>query len=455
VRRSRELDMLNGPLFGKVWAFTLPLMLSGMLQLLYNAADMIVVGKAVGISALAAVGSTGSMVNMIVNLFMGLSVGASVVEAQNYGAGRLKDVNETVHTAIVVSIIGGVIVGVVGFIACRPLLLLMGTPETVIDQAVLYVRIYFCGMPAIGLYNFGAAVLRAVGETKRPMLFLVFSGLVNVGLNLIFVLVFHMGVAGVSLATVISQVVAAFLTIRCLMRADGCIQLYVRELRVYKDKLWGMIRIGLPAGLQSSLFAISNMLIQSSINFFGDVVIAGNTAASNLDGFAYVALNSFSQAAITFTGQNVGADRWNRVKKVMGSCTLSVLITGVVVGGILVLAGRPLLHLYTSDMVAIEAGMMRLWWMAGTYFLCGWMDMMVGMLRGMGRSVTPMLVSLVGVCGVRIVWILTVFAMYKKLWVVYASYPTTWFFTAIVHLICFVVIYRGELKKWRLRTATA
>ena len=449
------MDMLNGPLFGKVWAFTLPLMLSGMLQLLYNAADMIVVGKAVGISALAAVGSTGSLSSLMVNLFMGLSVGSSVVVAQNYGAGRPKDVNETVHTSMVVSLISGVIVGIVGFITCRPLLLLMGTPETVIDQAVLYVRIYFCGMPATSLYNFGAAILRAVGDTKRPMLFLVSSGLVNVVLNLFFVLVFHMGVAGVSLATVISQVIAAFLTIRCLMKADGCIQLYIRELRVYKDKLWNMIRIGLPAVVQSSLFSISNMLIQSSINFFGDVVIAANTAASNLDGFAYVALNSFSQTAITFTGQNVGADRWNRVKRVLGACAASVVITGAVIGSILMLAGRSLLYLYTSDAVAIEVGMVRFLWIAVPYFLCGLMDMMVGMMRGMGRSLTPMLVSLAGVCGIRIVWILTVFEMHKQLWVVYASYPVTWLFTAAAHLICFAVVYRREVKKWRLRTATA
>lgn len=447
--------MLNGPLFGKVWRFALPLMLSSMLQLLYNAADTIVVGRAVGHTALAAVGSTGPMVNMIVNLFMGLSVGASVVVAQNYGAGRRRDVSETVHTAMLISVIGGVIVGIVGFATCRPLLLLMGTPETVIEQAVLYVRIYFCGMPAIGIYNYGAAILRAVGDTKRPMLFLVFSGLINVVLNLFFVLVFHMGVAGVSLATVISQCVAAFLAVRCLMKADGCVQLYIKELRVYKDKLWAMLRVGLPAGIQGSLFSISNMLLQSSVNTFGDIVMAGNTAASNLDSFAYVALNSFSQAAITFTGQNVGADRWDRVKKVLGACSVSILITALVVGAILLTAGESLLWIYDDDARVIEAGMVRLVWMATTYFLCGFMDTLVGMLRGMGRSVLPMLVSLAGACGLRIVWIYTVFVLYHELWVVYASYPVTWTITALTHLICFVIIYRKQMKLWHLRRQEA
>ena len=447
--------MLNGPLFGKVWRFALPLMLSSMLQLLYNAADTIVVGRAVGHTALAAVGSTGPMVNMIVNLFMGLSVGASVVVAQNYGAGRRRDVSETVHTAMLISVIGGVIVGIVGFATCRPLLLLMGTPETVIEQAVLYVRIYFCGMPAIGIYNYGAAILRAVGDTKRPMLFLVFSGLINVVLNLFFVLVFHMGVAGVSLATVISQCVAAFLAVRCLMKADGCVQLYIKELRIYKDKLWAMLRVGLPSGIQGSLFSISNMLLQSSVNTFGDIVMAGNTAASNLDSFAYVALNSFSQAAITFTGQNVGADRWDRVKKVLGACSVSILITALVVGAILLTAGESLLWIYDDDARVIEAGMVRLVWMATTYFLCGFMDTLVGMLRGMGRSVLPMLVSLAGACGLRIVWIYTVFVLYHELWVVYASYPVTWTITALTHLICFVIIYRKQMKLWHLRRQEA
>ena len=449
MNRSREIDVIHGPLLKNVWLFALPLMLSGMLQLLYNAADMIVVGSAVGNTALAAVGSTGAMTNLIVNLFMGLSVGASVMVAQSYGAGHSQDVSEVAHTSMLISVIGGVVVGVVGFVACRPLLLLMGTPENVIGQAVLYVRIYFCGMPAIGVYNFGSAVLRAVGDTRRPMLFLVISGLLNVALNLVFVLVFHMGVAGVSLATVISQVLAAFLAVRCLMRADSSVHLYLRELRIYKDKLWRLVRIGLPAGIQGSLFSISNMVIQSSINAFGDIVMAGNTAASNLDGFAYVALNSFSQAAITFTGQNIGAGRTDRVRRVLGACTVSVLMTGVAVGAVLIVAGRPLLSLYGNDPRVIEAGMVRLLWIVTPYFLCGWMEMLVGMLRGMGKSMLPMFVSLIGVCLLRVVWIYSVYPLLPELWMVYLSYPVTWSITTIAHLICYLIVYRNRMQQWR------
>lgn len=447
--KSREMDMLHGPVFGKIWVFAFPLMLSGMLQLLYNAADLIVVGNEVGKTALAAVGCTGAMVNLIVNLFMGLSVGSSVAVAQAYGAGCYADVSDAVHTSMAISLIGSVLVGLVGFIACRPLLLLMGTPETVVDLSVLYVRIYFCGMPAIGVYNFGAAILRAVGDTRRPMLFLIFSGLINVALNLVFVLVFHMGVAGVSLATVISQCVAACMTVCCLMRADGCVQLHLRELRICRDKLKSILYTGLPAGLQSSLFSLSNMLIQSSINSFGDVVMAGNTAASNLDGFAYVALNSFSQAAITFTGQNVGARRWDRLRRVCSACAVSVMLTGFVIGAVLVLGGRPLLSLYDTDPQVIEAGMIRLQWLATTYFLCGFMEMLVGMMRGMGKSVLPMVVSLLGACVLRVVWIYTLFVRWKELWVVYASYPVSWFVTASVHFCCFLFIYHRRMAQWK------
>ena len=446
--------MLNGPVFGKIWLFSFPLMLSGILQLLYNAADLIVVGNDVGKTALAAVGCTGPMVNLIVNLFMGLAVGSSVAVAQAYGAGRYADVSDAVHTSIAISLIGSVLVGVVGFFACRPLLLLMGTPESVIDLSVVYVRIYFCGMPAIGVYNFGAAILRAVGDTRRPMLFLVFSGLINVGLNLFFVLVFHMGVAGVSLATVISQCIAAFLTVRCLMRADGCVQFHPRQLRICRDKLKSILYTGLPAGLQSSLFSLSNMLIQSSINTFGDVIMAGNTAASNLDGFAYVALNSFSQAAITFTGQNVGARRYDRLRRVCGACSVSVLLTGFVIGVILILGGRPLLALYdNTDPQVIEAGMVRLQWMATTYFLCGFMEMFVGMLRGVGKSVMPMIVSLLGACVLRVVWIYSLFGRWPELWVVYASYPVSWLLTALTHFICFLVVYRRRLAQYQKEEA--
>ncbi|MBQ7289235.1 MAG: MATE family efflux transporter [Clostridia bacterium] len=438
--------MTHGPLFKKIWAFTLPLMLSGILQLLFNAADMVVVGRAVGNTALAAVGCTGSMVNLIVNLFMGFSVGSSVVVAQLYGAKREKDVSEAVHTSMLISLIGGIFIGLLGFFLCHPLLLLMGTPSNVINHSVLYVRIYFCGMPAIGIFNFGSAVLRAIGETRKPMLYLLFAGIINVLLNLFFVLVFGLGVAGVSLATVLSQCVAAFLTVRYLIRFDGCIKFSFHNLRISRQRLLNIIRIGLPAGIQSSLFSISNMFLQSAINSFGSVVIAGNTAANNLEGFIYTSMNAFSQAAVTFTGQNVGANRWERVRRVYIACAISVTLTGLTMGLLLFAAGKPLLSLYNTNPDVIQAGSTRVLWISLPYFLCGLMETTVGMLRGMGKSVMPMIVSLMGACVFRIVWIYTLFTLWHQIWVVYASYPVSWLLTFLIQFTCFCAIYRRRIK---------
>jgi len=447
VRKRFEMDMCNGPLLKKVWIFSIPLMLSGVLQLLFNMVDMVIVGRFVSSDALAAVGSTGSMVNLIVNLFMGLSVGAGVVVAQRFGASDTSGVSDTVHTSMLFSVIGGTVVGIIGLLVSRPLLVLMNTPDEVLDMAHLYVFIYFCGLPAIGVYNFGASILRAVGDTRRPMLFLVLSGLLNLVANLIFVCIFHWGVAGVAVATVLSQCLAAFLTVRCLMNTDGCFRLYLRELRLNPKVLKTITRIGMPAGIQGALFSVSNMLIQSSINYFGPVWMAGNTAASNIDGFAYVALNAFSQAAITFTGQNVGAKKLERVPRVLLSCAGSVTVLGLVLSAVIFLLRYPLLALYDTNAEVISAGVVRLTWVLIPYFLCGLMETVVGVLRGLGRSIMPMIVSLLGSCVFRIIWIYTVFEACKEFWVIFVSYPISWAITVATHLICFAVVYKKEKKK--------
>lgn len=447
MRKRFEMDMCNGPLLKKVWIFSIPLMLSGVLQLLFNMVDMVIVGRFVSSDALAAVGSTGSMVNLIVNLFMGLSVGAGVVVAQRFGASDTSGVSDTVHTSMLFSVIGGTVVGIIGLLVSRPLLVLMNTPDEVLDMAHLYVFIYFCGLPAIGVYNFGASILRAVGDTRRPMLFLVLSGLLNLVANLIFVCIFHWGVAGVAVATVLSQCLAAFLTVRCLMHTDGCFRLYLRELRLNPKVLKTITRIGMPAGIQGALFSVSNMLIQSSINYFGPVWMAGNTAASNIDGFAYVALNAFSQAAITFTGQNVGAKKLERVPRVLLSCAGSVTVLGMVLSAVIFLLRYPLLSLYDTNAEVISAGVVRLTWVLIPYFLCGLMETVVGVLRGLGRSIMPMIVSLLGSCVFRIIWIYTVFEACKEFWVIFVSYPISWAITVATHLICFAVVYKKEKKK--------
>ena len=437
-----ELDMCSGPLLGKTLVFALPLMLSGILQLLFNAADMIVVGHANGPTALAAVGATSSLINLLINLFMGLSVGANVLVAHFFAAKQEKDCKETVHTAILVSIISGVFLAIVGIFLARPLLVLMGTPTDVLSKSVLYMRIYFLGMPVMLLYNFGSAILRAVGDTKRPLFYLSAAGVVNVILNLIFVLAFDMHVAGVALATVLSQALSAFLIVRCLVRTDGFCKLNMKALSIQKEKLLKMVKIGLPAGLQGSLFSISNVLIQSSINSFGSVAMAGNTACSNLEGFVYNAMNAIHQTALTFSSQNYGGKQYKRIKKVIVLNISLVTLVGLVMGFLAILFGKPLLGLYTSTPKAIEYGLVRMEVIFSTYFLCGIMDVLVGCLRGLGRSILPMIVSLLGACGFRILWIFTVFKEHRSLETVYISYPISWTLTAGVHLICLLLVIR-------------
>ncbi len=441
--KNYEIDMCNGPLLGKILIFYVPLMLSGILQLLFNAADIVVVGRYAGNGALAAVGSTGSLINLLVNVFIGLSVGANVLVARFYGSGQKKELSEMVHTAIATALVSGIILVFVGILVAKPALQLMDTPEDVISQSVLYMRIYFVGMPVMMLYNFGSAVLRAVGDTRRPLYYLLIAGVVNVLLNLLFVIVFCMGVAGVAIATVISQGISAALVLRCLMRSESEYRLDLAQLTIVKDKLVKMLKIGLPAGLQGSLFSISNVLIQSSVNSFGSIAMAGNTVASNIEGFVYTAMNAFHQTAISFTGQNFGARKYQRIGRIALICETLVMAVGLILGNGAYLFSDTLLQIYApGDEKVISYGMLRMSIISTTYCLCGMMDVMVGSLRGMGYSIMPMIVSLTGACLFRVVWIATVFQEHRTLQCLYWSYPISWILTFSVHLVCFAVVYR-------------
>lgn len=445
--KSYTIDMCNGPLTGKLIRFAFPLMLSGILQLMFNAADIIVVGRFAGHQALAAVGSTGSLINLLINIFIGLSVGTNVLVANYTGARQEKAVSETVHTSILLSLISGVFLIFVGGLLANPMLRLMGTPSDVLDQSVLYMRIYFLGMPASMLYNFGAAVLRASGDTQRPLYFLTFAGVINVGLNLIFVIVFHMGVAGVATATVASQVVSALLVLRCLIKDNGMYHVELKKLKIHKNRLLLMIRIGLPAGMQGAVFSISNMLIQSSINSFGSIAMAGSTASGNIEGFVYTAMNAFYQTCLSFTSQNLGAGKKERIPKILFQCLMLVALVGLFLGNTAYFFGEQLLGIYSSDPEVIRYGLLRMGYLCIPYFICGMMDTLVGSLRGMNYGILPMIVSLSGACGLRVLWIYTVFQWNRSLEVLYLSYPISWTVTALAHFICFIIVKRKVDKE--------
>ncbi len=440
--KTFEIDMCHGPLPGKILLFTIPLMLSGILQLLFNAADVVVVGQFAGSASLAAVGSTSSLINLLINVFVGLSVGVNVLVARYYGAKSGREMEETIHTAMAISLIGGFGLAIIGIFLSGTFLAWMGTPDDVIPLATIYMKIYFAGMPLMMVYNFGAAILRAVGDTRRPLIFLLIAGVINVILNLFFVIVCKMGVAGVALATVISQVFSTGMIVRCLMMAEGDLRLRLGNIRINADKLRRIMQIGIPAGLQGVVFSISNVIIQSSVNSFGSIAMAGNTAAANIEGFVYNSMNSFHQANVSFTGQNIGARKYGRINKVLIWCQVFVILTGLIMGLAAVWKAPLLLSIYSTDTKVIEIGILRLSVICGSYFLCGVMDVMVGSLRGMGYGVMPMLVSMIGACGFRIVWIMTIFQMDHTLWNLYISYPISWGLTAAVHLICFVIVRR-------------
>lgn len=432
-----EIDMCNGSIMDKLISFSIPLMLSSILQLLFNAVDIVVVGRFSGSQALAAVGSTTALINMFVNLFIGVSLGVNVLAARFYASGKEKEMSETVHTAITFALISGVFMSFVGIFLTKGALLLMDTPEDVIDQAALYMRIYFTGMPFFMLYNYGAAVLRAVGDTKRPLLFLIIAGGANAGLNLFLVAVFHMGVAGVAIATVISQMISCILVLRCLYRTETSYQLRFSRLTMKWIYLKQIFLVGIPAGIQSTVINFSNVLLQSSVNSFGSVAMAGYTAANNIFGFLYAAVNSVTQACMSFTSQNFGAGKWKRMDRVLLDCVVLSIGISLILGGGAYLFGPELLQIYTSDPEVIQCGMEILLYTTVTYFLCGLMDLFPGALRGIGHSAVPMILSVIGTVGTRIVWIFWIFPAHRSLDILFISYPASWIITILLQVICF------------------
>ncbi|MBQ3066068.1 MAG: MATE family efflux transporter [Clostridia bacterium] len=448
MTKRYEINMCEGPLFSKLILFALPLMLSSVLQLLYNAADVIVVGQCAGETALAAVSSTGALINLITTLFIGLSVGVNVATARFFGAKNNRGIYETVHTAMLISIIGGFIVGAIGFVFCRTFLTWMSSPKNVIDQATLYMRIYFLGMPASMIYNFGSSILRAVGDTRRPLIYLAVSGIVNVILNLILVIIFNLGVAGVAIGTIAAQFLSAAFVVRCLMLEKSApFAFRPKEMHIYREKLTIILRAGIPAGIQGSVFSLSNVLIQSSINGFGSAVMAGNGAAASIEGFIYVAMNSIHHAALSFTGQNLGAGNIKRIKQIFVYCILLVTVIGLLLGTVALLFGRSLLSIYESDPDIISFGMVRMRIICCTYFLCGIMDVLAGLMRGLGYSFVPMVMAILGACGLRVAWLYTFFRMTPTLECLYSSYPVSWIVTSIANMIGFLIALRLVQRK--------
>ena len=450
-KNKYEIDMCNGSIMDKLISFSLPLMLSGILQLMFNAVDIVVVGRFSGSQALAAVGSTTALINIFTNLFIGISLGANVLAARFYASGKEKEMSETVHTAITLALISGIIMAVVGLLLAKGALRLMGTPSDVIELSTLYMRIYFCGMPFFMLYNYGAAILRAVGDTKRPLIFLIISGVANAGLNMILVIIFHMGVAGVGIGTVISQLISCILVLRCLYKSEGCYQLRFSKLRIQKVYLRQIFQVGIPAGIQSTVINFSNALLQSSVNSFGSTAMAGYTAANNILGFLYASVNAVTQACMSFTSQNYGVGKYKRMDRVLINCLiLSVVISGILGCGSYAF-GTEILKVYTEDPKVIQCGLEILSITTVTYFLCGIMDLFPGALRGMGHSGVPMILSIIGTVGTRIVWIFMLFPQHRSLKFLFISYPASWLFTIVMQVICFYFVRKQVHEKGRER----
>ena len=451
--KSRSMDLVEGPLFSGILRYTIPIVLSGVLQLLFNAADLMVVGQFCGSISVGAVSSTGAITNLIVNLFAGLSVGAGVSVAHAVGSRSLEKIHRTVHTAIPVAFFSGLFLTVVGVLFSKPLLELMGTPADVLPLAATYMTIYFAGIVFTLLYNFGAAILQASGDTKSALIYLTGAGILNVILNLIFVILFHMNVAGVALATILSQALSAILVIRQLMRRRDSCRFVLRDSHIYWEPLKKMVRIGLPAGIQGCMFSISNVMIQSSVNSFGSsTFIAGNGASSNIEGFVYTSMNAVSQATVNFIGQNLGAQRFDRIRKTLRTCFGIVTFLGIALGGLAYIYGERLLSFYITDSPeAIAAGHLRMFYICLPYFVCGLMDVCTGALRGLGKSLLPMLVSILGVCGFRILWICTVFQMprFHTPGVLYSSYIISWIITFTVQFLLFEISIRRLEKQHR------
>ncbi len=448
----KPVDMCNGPLLSNIIRYTVPIIMTGLLQLLFTAADLMVVGQFCGSASVGAVGATNSVINLITNLFIGLSVGTGVTVAQGLGANDKEAVRNAVHTSIPLAVICGIILTAAGIAAAPVFLRWMDTPQEFIHLSALYMQVYFAGITSTMVYNFGAAVLRAAGDSQSPLNFLMLAGVVNVVLNIFFVTALHMDVAGVALATVLSQTLSAVLVLRALSRRVDACRLEWRQMSIDGRSLLKMLRIGLPAGIP--FFAISNVMIQSAVNSFGAEVVAGYAAAGSLEGFVYVSMNAYHQTALNFIGQNIGARNYKRVRQVMNTCVISVALIGAVLGGLLVIAGRPLLHLYITDSPeAIEHGMRRMLYIATFYFLCGAMDVITGGIRGLGASLSPMMANALGVCGLRLVWILFVFPVFGTLEAVYISYPISWAITSAVQWMVYWILLRRRERGGSLRGA--
>ena len=439
--------MLEGNLYTNILNFALPVMASGIIQLLFNAIDMIVVGKYSGSASMAAVSSTGSLINLVTNLFIGLSVGSSVAIAKRIGNGDNEAVSKAVHTSMAIAFIAGSFITVFGIIFSKQFLIWMKSPEDVIDLSTLYLRVYFTGMLATFVYNFASGILRAKGDTRRPLMALTIAGALNALLNLFFVTVLNMDVAGVGLASSISSYVSAVIVVVVLMTDPGSVRLDIRHMQIERSSLIDIVKVGLPAGIQSTVFSLSNVVIQSSVNEFGSVVMAGNGAASSIGNFIYTAMNSFYQTCLTFTSQNVGARKLDRVRKIIIICLIYVTVVGVILGNGSYLAGRSLLSIYSDDPAVIDAGMVRMLYVNAPYFICGIMDVFVGSLRGMGSSVIPMIVSLSGACAFRLIWIATYFASHHTIDVLYVSYPISWIITTAIHFLTFIYVYNRMIKR--------
>ena len=432
--------MCNGSIMDKLVSFSIPLMLSGILQLLFNAVDIVVVGKFTGSHALAAVGSTSALINLFINLFIGISLGANVMAGQYYAAERHKEMSETVHTSIMFALVSGIFMAFVGAFLAKWALRLMDTPDDIINLAALYMKIYFLGMPFFMMYNYGAAVLRAVGDTKRPIVYLVVAGVINAGLNMFLVIVFDLGVIGVGVATVISEMISCILVLRCLWKSEGSYQLRFSKLKIQWKYLRQLFKVGLPAGIQSIVINFSNVLLQSSVNSFGSVAMAGYTAANNIFGFLYATVNSFTQTCMSFTSQNYGVKKWKRMDKILVECVILSVGVTFTLGSAVYIFGDQLLHIYTSDPTVVEWGMQVLLYTTVTYFLCGLMDLFPGAMRGMGYSTVPMILSIIGTVGIRIFWIYCIFPSHHSLDVLFISYPLSWTVTVIMQLICFYFV---------------
>lgn len=450
--KSYQIDMLNGAVLPKLLRFALPLTLSTMLQLLFNAADIVVVGRWAGDNSLAAVGSNSSLISLLTNLFLGLSIGANILAARHYGAHEDEELSKTVHTAILLSIYSGLLLTVVGVFGARTILIWMQCPDNVLELAALYLRIYFGGMTATMLYNFGAALLRAGGDTQRPLYYLFTAGVINVILNLIFVIRFKMDVAGVALATVISQCISAALVVRCLMKETGALHLDLKKLKLHPMKLKQIMRVGVPAGIQGVLFSLANVTVQSSVNSFGETVMAGNSAASNIGQFIYANVNAFNQAGVAFTSQNYGAGNYRRIRRITVLTVLAGCVTSEMLSLLAFCFGHQLLGIYSSSEAVIRTGLTHLLWVELFYGLDAAMDILAGCIRGIGYNVLPVVVTLCGACLTRLFWLATVFQIpaYHRIEMVYVVYPVSWVLTSLIHLVCFFFAYRkvkGHLRE--------